>query len=251
MGEFSGGSISLNGSLPLIDPQLNNQLLSLNVSDLSLNIDELYRGNASAELNISGSFIRPNLGGEINLYDGQIELSKNQSENIITEQGLINNINISDLYINLQDNIIIEQPPILNLRAKGQLNLKGKLNNLSPQGIIKLTDGNINLFTSQLSLANNYNNTAKFTPENGFNPYLDLQLESSVTETSRYQFADTSNSNEIRDLTNFSIDTVQTIKIKAGIKGWSDNLENNIVLSSSPQRNEAEIIALLGGGFFQ
>ncbi|PHV62761.1 translocation/assembly module TamB domain-containing protein [Cyanobacterium aponinum] len=250
VGEFSGGSISLNGSLPLIDPQLNNQLLSLNVSDLSLNIDELYRGNASAELNISGSFIRPNLGGEINLYDGQIELSKNQSENIITEQGLINNINISDLYINLQDNIIIEQPPILNLRAKGQLNLKGKLNNLSPQGIIKLTDGNINLFTSQLSLANNYNNTAKFTPENGFNPYLDLQLESSVTETSRYQFADTSNSNEIRDLTNFSIDTVQTIKIKAGIKGWSDNLENNIVLSSSPQRNEAEIIALLGGGFF-
>jgi len=40
------------------------------------------------------------------------------------------------------------------------------------------------------------------------------------------------------------------VRVKAEVKGWSNNLENSITLSSSPQRNETEIIALLGGGFF-
>lgn len=86
--------------------------------------------------------------------------------------------------------------------------------------------------------------------DNGFEPYLDIQLEGSVTETLRYQLADNYNPNEIRDISNSSFNNAQTIKIKANVKGWSNNLENNIKLSSSPQRNQTEIIALLGGGFF-
>ncbi|MBL1208838.1 MAG: hypothetical protein FWJ34_03625 [Geminocystis sp. GBBB08] len=128
--------------------------------------------------------------------------------------------------------------------------MNGELDKLKPEGIITLRGGNLNLFTSQLKLTNNYNNIAKFTADNGFIPYLDLQLEGSATETMRYQFADNYNPNEIRDITNSSLNKAQTIRIKANVKGWSNNLVNNIQLSSSPQRNQTEIIALLGGGFF-
>jgi len=202
-------------------------------------------------LNISGSAIAPSVRGEINLHNGKIELNnQNSSQLSVANNSLLNNINIDKLSLILNDNITIDQAPVLNIKAEGKLNFSGSLNSLKPEGIINLKGGSINLFTSHLSLANNHNNTARFIPENGFNPYLDLQLESSVTETSRYQFVDTSNPNEIKDFSDFSINTAQTVRVKAEVKGWSNNLENNITLSSSPQRNETEIIALLGGGFF-
>ena len=74
-------------------------------------------------------------------------------------------------------------------------------------------------------------------------------MESNVTETTRYQLPDNSNPNEILDRANFTIDTAQTIRVKALVQGKSNDLANNIELSSSPSRTQAEIIALLGGGF--
>lgn len=250
-GDFNGAGILLSGSLPLINSSsLPNQFLTLNIDNLSLNLDSFYQGNASANLNIYGSAIAPYLGGEIDLFDGKFKLSNNSQNNWQNKNKMLNKIKIDSLKVKLGNNITIEQAPILNLKAEGNLKLQGSLNNLKPEGIIRLKGGTINLFTSQLNLANNYNNTAKFIPENGFNPYIDLQLQGSVTETSRYQFVETSNPNEIKDFGKFSLNTAQTVRVKAQIKGWSNNLENNIILSSSPQRNETEIIALLGGGFF-
>ncbi|BAQ64918.1 translocation/assembly module TamB domain-containing protein [Geminocystis sp. NIES-3709] len=250
-GNFSGGNISINGSLPLIDSTFSNDMLTISIDDLALDIDSLYQGNAQGTVSISGSSIKPEIGGKIKLYNGEILIKDNSrnQESIITNKGIISNIKINDLDLILGKNINISQPPLLDLTAEGSLKINGNLSNLKPDGIINLTRGNLNLFTSQFNLANG-NNIARFTPENGFNPYLDLQLESRVTETNRYKLIDNSNPNEIRDLSNSSVNTAQTVRVKATIKGWSDNLKDDIELSSSPQRSQNEIVALLGGGFF-
>ncbi|MGI0479682.1 translocation/assembly module TamB domain-containing protein [Geminocystis sp. CENA526] len=250
-GNFSGGNISISGSLPIVDSRFSNDFLTISVDDLALDIDNFYEGNAQAMVSITGSSIKPIIGGKIKLYNGEIEISNkiNGEEKIINNRGIISQIKIDDLELQLGNNVNIIQPPLLNLKAEGSLKLNGDLSSLKPDGIINFTGGNLNLFTSQLNLARG-NNTAKFISENGFNPYLDINLESRVTETNRYKLTNNSNPNEIQDFTNYSVNTAQTVRIKANVKGWSNNLENNIVLGSSPQRSQTEIIALLGGGFF-
>jgi translocation and assembly module TamB len=250
-GNFSGGQISLSGALPLVDKAIKGKSLNISVDDLALNLEGLYQGNAHGNLSITGTAIEPQIGGNIELENGNIQIEKkenNQSKKISKNQTLTN-IKFNDLSLKLGDNLHIVQPVLLKVKAEGDLSINGELNNLSPDGIVKLKSGTVNLFTSQFKLAENRDNIARFTSNNGFNPYLDVQLESSVTETSRYQLPDNSNPNEIQDLSDFSVDTAQTIKVKANVQGWSDNLINNIELSSSPSRNQREIIALLGGGF--
>ncbi|BAQ60800.1 protein of unknown function DUF490 [Geminocystis sp. NIES-3708] len=250
-GNFSGGNINIVGGLPLINNRFSDDSLNISVDDLTLDINSLYLGNAQGLINISNSALAPKISGKIKLYDGEIKVTENLNNNQnFNKNELAINTKIDNLELILGKNIIINQAPLLNLQAEGNLNINGQLNNLKPEGIINLKGGNLNLFTSQLKLSKNYNNIAKFTMDNGFEPYLDIQLEGSVTETLRYQLADNYNPNEIRDISNSSFNNAQTIKIKANVKGWSNNLENNIKLSSSPQRNQTEIIALLGGGFF-
>ncbi len=250
-GNFNGGQISLLGSLPIVNKDIKGQSLDILFDNLSLNLDNLYRGEANGNLTITGSSIEPSVSGNITMTDGDIKIAKkeNNSTTKKTKKNNFNGIEVNDLSLVLGDNIHISQPILLRLKAEGSLNLNGSLNSLSPEGIINLRSGKINLFTSQLKLVEGRNNIAKFTPENGFNPYLDLQLETYVTQASRYQLPNNSNSNEIEDLSNFAINTAQTIKIKADIQGRSDNLNNNIELSSNPSRNQTEIVALLGGGF--
>ena len=252
-GNFSGGQISVSGTLPLVDDTNKGQSLNISVDDLALNLESLYQGNAHGNLAITGSAIAPKIGGKVELDNGNIQIAtkENNQNNQLSQNQTFSKIRLKDLSLKLGDNLHIIQPVLLKLKAEGKLNINGDLNNLSPEGTVKLKSGTVNLFTSQFKLLENRDNIARFTPQNGFNPYLDLQLESSVTETSRYQLPDHSNPNEIKDILNdFSVNTAQTIKVKANVQGWSDNLINNIELSSSPPRNQTEIIALLGGGFF-
>ena len=251
-GNFSGGQISVSGSLPLVDSTIDNQSLNILVDDLALNLDNLYQGNLQGILDIYGTAIAPKIAGEIKLDNGDINIGKNNNkqDKKVANNNNFSKIKLNDLTVKLGENIHIIQPVLLKFRAEGDLNINGDLNNLSPEGIVKLKSGTVNFFTNQLKLVENRDNIARFTPQNGFNPYLDLQLETSVTQTSRYQLPDNSNPNEIQDITDFSVGTAQTIKVKANVQGWANDFStNNIELSSSPSRGQTEIIALLGGGF--
>jgi translocation and assembly module TamB len=255
-GDFSGGKIFASGNLPIIiEPTIENQSLKILVDDLALNLENLYEGDLQANLDISGSALSPDIGGKVKLENGNIKISKNknnqnQESTKVSQKEALNKIKFNDLTVTLGENLHIIQPLLLKLRADGNLTINGDLNNLSPEGVVKLKSGTVNLFTSQLKLVENHDNIARFTPANGFNPYLDVQLESSVTETSRYQLPDNSHPNEIQDISNLPLNTAQTIKVKANVQGWADDLNaENIELTSSPARGQVEIIALLGGGF--
>ncbi len=249
-GNFSGGNITIAGGLPLVNNRFSTDSLNISIDDLALNVNSLYQGNARGFIRISSSAIAPEIGGKIKLYNGEIKVGENvDNNNDNFNKKTLFNTNFNDLQLIFDQNITINQPPLLNLKAEGSLDINGELSNLKPEGIIRLKGGTLNLFTSQLKLVKNYNNIAKFTHENGFNPYLDIELEGSVIETIRYQITDNYNPNEIRDINNSSLNKAQPIRIKANVKGWSNSLNNNIQFSSSPQRNQTEIIALLGGGF--
>ncbi len=71
--------------------------------------------------------------------------------------------------------------PCLSLTRSQIIN--GTLANPLPQGVIRLTGGQVNLFTTQFTLARGYEHTAVFTPSGGLNPVLDVRLVAFVPET--------------------------------------------------------------------
>jgi translocation and assembly module TamB len=85
----------------------------------------------------------------------------------------------------------------------------------------------------------------------GLNPYVDVQLTTSVPEVSQNPFQNTTalSQSEIADRPITDFGTLQTVRVQASVRGPADQIFENLELTSSPRRSENEIIALLGGSF--
>ncbi|MBR8827462.1 MAG: translocation/assembly module TamB domain-containing protein [Gomphosphaeria aponina SAG 52.96 = DSM 107014] len=249
-GKFSGGEVQINGTLPLTPATPQENPLTVNLQNLALNLRGIYQGNALGNINITGTVFQPKIGGQLQLFDGKIQLTPTQTlTGISNQKSLTPEIYFNNLQFKLGENVQIIQTPVLNFFAEGSLSLNGTKSELLPEGSIQLKGGQVNLFASQLRLAEGAKNTARFFPNHGLDPYLDIQLIGLVSETNRNQIPIDPSSPEIRDLPQESLGSLQTIRIEANVNGFASQLTNNINLSSSPPRSEKEIIALLGGGF--
>ncbi|KAL3500462.1 hypothetical protein ACH5RR_039555 [Cinchona calisaya] len=87
-------------------------------------------------------------------------------------------IRLSDLKLVLGPELRIVYPLILNFAVSGELDLNGiahpKL--IKPKGILTFENGDVNLVATQVRLKREHLNIAKFEPENGLDPMLDLAL---------------------------------------------------------------------------
>jgi|GEM_PF-3842850 len=251
-GKFSGGEIQATGILPLNQTTPQEKPLTINLENIVLNFKRIYQGSVEGNIDITGTLFEPDIGGKLKLFNGKLQLTPTD-----TVTGINTDINtnfnyipeLNNLKLTLGENLQIIQIPILNFFAKGTLNLKGNIFEPLPEGNIELQGGQVNLFASQLRLEESAKNTAKFLPDRGLDPYLNIQLVGSVSETNRNQIPLDPLSPEIKDIPQESIGTLQTIRIEANVNGFASQLNNNIDLSSSPPRSQQEIIALLGGGF--
>lgn len=107
----------------------------------------------------------------------------------------------------------------------------------------------MNLFTTQLNLAQGEENTARFTRSNGLDPFLNIDLVGSAIETKQNSVVRDSLSSEIEDNPTFSLGSLDTVRISAKVEGLASQIANKIQLTSSPPRSQTQILALLGGGF--
>ncbi|MBF2021835.1 MAG: translocation/assembly module TamB domain-containing protein [Hydrococcus sp. C42_A2020_068] len=255
-GKFGGGEVAVAGTLPLVEstPQLNP--LTVTLDNLALNLKGLYRGGVRGEVAIAGSVLEPEIGGKLRLFDGQVLLGEeNATENGGKGNGGDNgefgfkSMEFDRLQLTLADNIQIVRPPVLNFLASGSLTLNGNLSQPRPQGKITLKSGQVNLFASQFRLDKGADNSAQFSPKRGLDPYLNVQLLTSATETTRDPVLTNPSSTEIIDPFTASLDSLQTVRIRARIQGYASQLTNSLELTSTPPRTQREIIALLGGGF--
>lgn len=85
---------------------------------------------------------------------------------------------LSDLKLELGPELRILYPLILNFAVSGELELNGlahpKL--IKPKGILTFENGDVNLVATQVRLKKEHLNIAKFEPEHGLDPMLDLAL---------------------------------------------------------------------------
>ncbi len=269
---FSQGKVVARGTLPLFSNAPNlpipdnlavadclsndpNQPLNIALDRISLSYKGLYQGGVRGCVNVAGNLVQPRVTGEIALFDGQVLLA-DEAAAAATGDGTAaatGGLVLQDLRLKLDRNIQIVKAPIVNFVADGTLTVNGSLDALKPQGQITLRSGQVNLFTTQFVLVRGYKHQAKFSPDRGLDPELDIRLISSVPEVTRSSIQSQSQtlSSEVNDAplfaTNFG--SLQTVRIEAKVSGAASQLFDNLELSSSPNRSRNEIIGLIGGGF--
>ncbi|MEG3939758.1 translocation/assembly module TamB domain-containing protein [Microcoleus sp. S36b_A3] len=263
--------------------------LAVNLDKLALNLRGLYRGGAVGQVQARGTAFRPRLSGNIELYDGEVFLPSagggatqlvsspsDSPSSPATEASPSDSpsspaappspsdspstasaspspsfdVVFRDLQLKLGRGVRVTSPPILSFQATGGLTVNGTLDDIRPEGTIRLTSGAVNLFTTQFKLDKGYPQTATFIAGQGLDPTLDVRLATSVQEVTRFRTPGTSVASEIADEPT-SFGSVRSVRIQALVQGRASQLAENLELRSSPSRSETEIVALLGGSFVQ
>ncbi|MDZ7956661.1 MAG: translocation/assembly module TamB domain-containing protein [Aulosira sp. DedQUE10] len=280
-GEYSRGQVTAAGILPIFASQNAQQQAATNpltvaLDNLSVNLQGLYQGGVSGNAVITGTAFAPQLGGRIELNNGEVSLGTSTAttktiqtatspEITITTPEQATNTNtpttstpvntpkipveFANLELSLANNVRVTRPPLFSFVAQGDITLNGTLAKPRPQGEVSLRRGQINLFTSQFTLARGYNQTAVFTPSRGFDPTLDVRLVTIVPEATRSLGRTSRISSEIQDISAIDFGTLNTVRIQAIAKGPASQLSKNLELTSEPRRSRGEIVALLGGSF--
>jgi translocation and assembly module TamB len=269
-GQFDQGQVSAQGVLPtftptdvLRDPVTSQPVspLSVNLNGLALNFKGLYNGGVDGRIVVTGAAIAPLIGGNIVLSDGRVSLPDTSAAVATTpvatnsasdeENSFFRPPEFKNLLITLGDRLLITREPILNFVANGDLLLNGTLAALEPSGTIRLRSGQVNLVTTQFNLDRGYEQTAVFRPNQGLDPFLNVQLIASVSEVTRTSIQTTSpySASEIA-VPAAEYGSLQTIRIRAKVYGAASQIFQNLELTSSPSRSQNEIIALIGGGVF-
>jgi translocation and assembly module TamB len=250
-GKFSDGNIKAVGELPIFDnPNLKIDVpLTVDLQQLLLNLKELYQGGANGNLAITGSLLKPIIGGYIELFNGQVLLTespdKNSSSFKINNQNKVDTGNritrLNNLELKLGRNIQISKPPVFKFQAAGDLIVNGSLAEPIPEGTINLTKGAVNLFTTQLNLARGYKHTATFSARQPRDPNLDIRLFAKVLDIT--QNSDLSRQGSL------GLAGLETVRVEASIDGLGSQINDNLQLKSNPSRSQTQIVTLLGGGF--
>ncbi|HEY9824442.1 MAG TPA: translocation/assembly module TamB domain-containing protein, partial [Stenomitos sp.] len=257
-GRYNQGELSAEGNLPIFNDALRvKEPLVVSLNNTALNVKGLYRGQANGNLSVTGSATSPNLIGFIALQNGEVLLAEATAlESANTVPGTADSGNMSvdfqDLQVRLGENVRILQPPILSFVASGQVDLDGTLNAPRPNGVVKFEKGNVYLFTTLFRVDQRQNNYAQFTPAYGLDPYLNLSLRTTVTETA---VGRKTNLNEFADIQAGSLGSIESVRVRATLRGRASQLStrfNDVLeLSSTPSRTPTEILALLSGGVSQ
>ncbi|BAY63376.1 hypothetical protein NIES22_34630 [Calothrix brevissima NIES-22] len=280
--QYSRGQLTATGILPIFATQNAQQQAASNpltvaINNLQLNFQNLYQGGVSGNAVITGTALAPRLGGTIKLNNGEVLLGNTTATNntttptanspdisITTPQTktnpntdtihtTVNTLKIPVEFANLQlilaNDIRVTRQPLFSFVAQGDITLNGSLAKPRPEGEVSLRRGQINLFTTQFTLARGYDQTATFTPSQGFDPTLDVRLVAIVPEATRTLGRTSRISSEIQDVSAINFGTLNTVRIQAIAKGPASQLSRNLVLTSEPRRSRGEIVALLGGSF--
>jgi translocation and assembly module TamB len=259
-------TLPLNPDAPV--PSQDSFQLRLNNLDLNVkNPAGTYRGKVDGAVTVDGSLylLEPLVSGQITLFDGVLTLpdidqageavpiSPRQVSVYQPLPPVLDNFSLT-----LGNNIRLAIPPIVDVRAAGNLTLAGTFPDVKPTGRINLPAGRINLLTTEFRLTGD-DNYAEFDPRDSrIDPYLVANLSAVLADSAGGGTTLTTASpfprNEIADdaITQLGLtqNGVQTIRIRANVKGRASRLMQlqGVELESTPPRTESQIIALISGG---
>ena len=162
-------------------------------------------------------------------------------------------VGFDDLRLKLGPDLKVGIPNLASFGTSGLLRLNGRLDpSLRLQGVVRLLNGRLNLFTTTFGLDPDSPNVAVFTPSMGLIPFLDISLRTRVSDNlPTTSGIGTAGSLSLQDFqavgaTN-SLDQLNLVRVFLSVSGPADRLADNLVLRSSPPLSEDRLLALIGG----
>ena len=245
-GKVGGGEVLVAGALPFTQSTPQNKPLTVTLRNSTFDFKELYQGGVQGEVQVTGNALEPNISGEVELSDGEVFLGEAANGSTIGNGERLAETKFNRLRLKLGKAVRLRRPPLLDFLASGSLIVNGTLNNPRPEGTIRLQRGQVNLFTTQFQLAGGEANTAQFSSGRGLDPYLDVDLVTSIIETEPTPSRLDPSSADVRD-TPSQFGALQTVRVQAKVEGYASQLTDSVELTSSPPRTQTEIVTLLGG----
>ncbi len=240
--KFREGSFTAKGAIALNDPQLiTENPLTINADRFSLNIRDLSAERCSGKVIVKGTAFAPVLTGEVLVADGKLFLVDNGADPLPFPLGFAN------LIVKLE-NMQITRAPIFSFVADGSLEVNGTAQEIRPSGRVTFSRGQFNAISARFRLDRSFDNYAEFIPSQGLNPNLNVRVAGSVAEVTRVPVITDPVLGPLspRDVPVNTQGAQRTLRIQATVTGNADN--PNILLTSAPPRNQAELLALIGGG---
>jgi translocation and assembly module TamB len=142
--------------------------------------------------------------------------------------------------------------PVASFSTAGLLTLNGALDpSLQLRGVVQLLSGRVSLFTTTFNLDRRAPNVAVFTPSQGLIPYVDVALNSRVSDSISVGTGSNAVSTNVFD-TNGTGNLgaggqLRLVKVMLTATGPADRLADNIQLRSSPAMPQAQLLGLIGG----
>lgn len=251
-GNFSQGTLSVVGQLP-INSQGASDIstpLALSLANIDLTLaNDLYSGGVDGRVVVTGTAFQPQLGGRIELSNGDIDVGdRGSTSDTDTSSRPGRQIAFNNLSLALGDRVEVKQGRLFSFTAVGNLDIGGTLADIQPEGTIRLDRGRLNLGAASFRLDRSHPNTAIFSADAGLDPLLDVRVFTQATEV-----AATPNSPTVFDRNPSEFGSQQNVRIQATVRGRASEINNSttssgiVELTSSPARTEEEIVALLGG----
>jgi translocation and assembly module TamB len=240
-GRFEGqGIVALNQKVVVEDP------LQLDLKDVQLALTPLYEGSLDGKLLLKGSFLAPAVSGLVTLSRGNLGLPSGAEEVASLETTArvrqIASPRLENLQVVLGQDINLVRRPLIRFLTKGNLVFSGTLAEPKAKGEVQFVSGRLNLFSAPFYLERGRKNVARFIPEQGLDPDLDLRVTGRASEVT-LPTAEASNRRVLES--SITTGSQRTVRITANVTGRASKMTTE--LRSSPPRTQDEIITLLGG----
>ena len=146
----------------------------------------------------------------------------------------------------------VQVQPIANFTTAGLITVNGPLDSsIQLRGVLELLKGRVSMFTSTFNLDRKVSNVAVFTPSQGLIPYVDIAMETRVSDSvNRGVGSNPSNT------TIFNTNGTGTLgaggqlrlaKVMLQAEGPANRLADSIQLRSSPPLSQPQLLGLIGG----
>ena len=242
---------------------------------------------ADGVLRLEGSLQRPYLGGQLQLSNGQLNVSSalldasgpggaatslgaltpesrwdfsapmvllgpsvESSAGVALRRSLpsVGALRFRNLRLGFGPKLRIRSAPVADFKIGGLLTLNGAAGpDVQLSGVVRLLQGRINVLTNTLKLDANNANVAVFTPSLGLIPYLDVVLVTRVSDQVMAGSGDQLVSADELQGSFSNLDRLNLVKVIVTVRGSADRIAENYTLRSVPPLPREKLVSLLWG----
>ncbi len=146
----------------------------------------------------------------------------------------------------------VQVQPVANFTTAGLITVNGPLDpSIELRGVLQLLTGRVSVFTSTFNLDRKSPNVAVFTPSLGLIPYVDVAMETRVSDSVNPGVGSDSSNTSIFDTNGTGAlgagGQLRLVKVMLQAEGPANRLADSIRLRSSPPMSQTQLLGLVGG----